>query len=202
MNLTDSELNQSKKEFTELTNSWRGKLIDHMTISSGYVTWEEALNMTIHQIAVLADKRMYDNKTKYYQRKGFDRRGQKDAHVALYAMYTKILKVNLTEDEFQVVNMKEDEYSPHKGYSDVLSKWMQDFAASGQIHPDDVEEYLAKTNIDSLRSYFRSGNVLLRLFYRRKKDDGYVRVMMEMIPATNYRDDAQNLFLYVKDVNL
>ena len=39
---------------------------------------------------------------------------------------------------------------------------------------------------------------LLSVFYRRKNENGYEEVVMEMIPANDYMTDVQTLFLYVK----
>ena len=39
------------------------------------------------------------------------------------------------------------------------------------------------------------------VFYRRKYGDRYKKVMMEMIPAGDYSDDNQTLFLYVKNID-
>ena len=198
--ISDSSLEAVKKEFIEVAKDWRGNLIDHLTISSGYVTKEEAKDMTLHQIAVLADKRMYENKTKYYQNKGIDRRGQKDAHVALCASYSKILKVNISDDTYQIVNMDIDEKTAEKGFSKKLSEWFCDFASAGQVHPDDIEEYKAKTKLEYISDYFKNNDSAFRIFYRRKYDDQYRKVMMEMIPTNDYSDNSQSLFLYVKDI--
>lgn len=197
----DTELESIKNEFKRLTADWSGKLIENLTISYGMVTYKEAEGMSLHQIAVLADKRMYENKTKYYQKKGVDRRGQRDAHVALCALYTKVLKVNVSKDTFQIVNADHDELTAEKGYADTLSAWIDGFAKSGGVHPDDLDEYYAKANIQYVSEYFRQNNSLLRITYRRKYEDGYRKVMMEMIPAgATYSDTNQNLFLYVKEV--
>ncbi len=197
---TAFQLGEIKKQFAEETEKWSGELIDNLTISCGFVTAKEAGDMTIHQMAVLADKRMYENKTRYYQTKGIDRRGQRDAHVALCALYTKILKVNLTDDTYQIENMNPDERTAEKGFSDKLSKWLYDFGVTGQVHPEDLEEYLANTSIEYISGYFKRNNTSLRVFYRRKYQNDYKHVMMELIPANDYSDETQNLFLYVKNI--
>lgn len=195
----DAQLKEIKNDINELTENWRGKLVDTLAVSFGYVTWKEA-DMSLHRMAVLADKRMYDDKTKYYQQKGIDRRGQRDAHVALCALYTKILKINATDDTYQIVNMNDEEQSSEMGFSESLSEWLTGFGTSGQVHPDDLDEYLAKTNLEVIKSHFKNSDNALTIFYRRKTGDTYKKVMMEIIPANNYQDDSQNLFLYVKNI--
>lgn len=192
----DAELDSIKCEFEKIADNWRGILSEHLTISCGYVQRSEDVNMTLHQMAVLADKRMYMNKSRYYQENGIDRRGQRDAHVALHGLYSKILKINIENDSYQIVNMDENEKAEEKGFSPALSSWLHDFAVKGMVHPDDSEEFLAKTDREHLRGIFQNNNSSLRVFYRRKLGDEYRQVMMEIIPA-----DDNNLFLYVKDID-
>lgn len=185
-----SELETIMKEFEEMAEEWRGILTECLTISCGYVRKCEDENMTLHQMATLADKRMYINKSFFYQRNGIDRRGQRDAHIALHGMYAKILKIDIANDTYQIVNMNESEQSEEMGFSPKLSEWFYNFAEKGMVHPDDKDEFLANTKLNNMR------NISLRVFYRRKLGDKYRQVMMEIIPAN---DDK--MFLYVKDID-
>lgn len=198
----ESELTEIFKDLEELTDKWTGKLNEHLAISYGYVTWKEAERekFSLHQMAVLADKRMYENKSRYYQERGIDRRGQRDAHVALCALYTKILKINITDDTYQIINMNADEKTKEKGFADKISSWLYEFGTSGQVHPEDLDKYLEKTTLQYISDHFRREKTSLCIFYRRKYGDEYKRVMMEMIPANDYSDKSQSLFLYVKDI--
>ncbi len=200
MNISDAELEVVKKEFSKITQEWTGKLVDNLTVSCGYVTMAEVKNMNLHQMAVMADKRMYENKTKYYQKRGIDRRGQRDAHVALCALYTKILKINVLEDTYQIVNMNVDEKTQQMGFAPEISTWMINFGTTGQVHPDDLGDYLVKTKLSNIKEHFAQTRSPLRIFYRRMIDNEYKQVMMEIIPASDYKVDAQNLFLYVKNI--
>ena len=73
----DNQLEDIKKDMIETANSWKGELNKSLAMSCGYVTKKDADGMTLHQIAVLADRRMYEDKSKYYKNKGIDRRGQR-----------------------------------------------------------------------------------------------------------------------------
>lgn len=198
--IDDEKLKEVKKQLEEITANWHGKYNDHLAISCGYVTQRQADRLSIHQIAILADKKMYEAKTKYYLKAGIDRRGQRDAHVALCSQYCKILKINVTRDTFQIISLDEEEQTKEKGYSEVLSAWMHDFALSGQIHPDDLEMYLEKINLGYIRGYFKNHKSSLWILYRRKYGDEYKKTVMEIIPANDYENYEQNLFLYVKNL--
>ena len=198
----EARLEEIKKDFEETFLTWCGDFVDHLSISAGYVSKCEFPDTTVLELAKLADKRMYADKSNHYRKKGVDRRGQQAAHTALCALYTKILKINLTEDSFHVVNMDLSEQTAEKGYSNKISEWLQGFGRSGHVHPDDLENYLARTDIDFLKEYFLSDKTSISIFYHRKMADGvYEEVVMEMIPANDYTPENQTLFLYVKAID-
>lgn len=197
---SDDTLAEIKKNMEKAMKSWHGKLVRELAISCGYVTKKEAKDMTVNKMAVLADKRMYESKTKYYQEKGIDRRGQRDAYAALHYLYSNIYKINLSNDTFQIVtiNEKGNENSAVSGNS--FSQYISSLKTSGQIHPDDLSEFLEKINQEYLDSYFKDNKKPLRIMYRKKNGAEFIDEMIEVILANDYRDDNKNLFLYVKDI--
>lgn len=62
------------KKLRECFADWHGELYPDLSISMGYVCATEDPSMQIKDIMREADKRMYDEKTKYYTREGNDRR--------------------------------------------------------------------------------------------------------------------------------
>lgn len=198
----DEQLESIKADLDELTLEWRGQLVDKLAISCGFVKKTEQDFETVHDMEALADQRMYEDKTAYYKKQGVDRRGRAAAHTALFNLYTKILKVNITEDTYSVVNMVESERTVEKGFSDKISEWLSGFGKSGQVHKDDLDTYMEKTDINYLREHFHQSKNTVSVLYRRKIDDEYKRVYMEMIPADDYAEDNQTLFLYVKTLDL
>ena len=183
------------------TVEWRGILVDDLSVSVGCATKHEFATESVMEMAKIADQRMYKAKELHYSKKGVDRRGQAAAHTALCNLYTKILKINLTEDTYSIVNMDLSEQTKEKGFSDKISDWFQNFGISGQVHPDDLDEYLKKTNIEYLKDYFGQDKTSISIEYRRMTDDGFKEAAMEMIPANDYSNDNQSLFLYVKVVD-
>ena len=51
-----------------------------------------------------------------------------------------------------------------------------------------------------MRNYFEGNKTSLHISYRRKYGDEFKQVMMEIIPADDYSNDNQNLFLYVNNI--
>ncbi len=195
------EYTAALEKLNKLCDSWKGKYSDVMKISVGVAFYEDTKNNNIREIALVSDQRMYEEKAAYYHARGIDRRGQAEAHKALCNLYTKILKINITNDTYSIVNMDISEQTKEKGFADSISKWLYSFGESGQVHPEDLAEYFKYTNIDYIKEYFSDNKTSLNIFYRRKYEDGFKQVMMEMIPADDYSEDNQSLFLYVKNID-
>lgn len=98
--------------------------------------------------------------------------------------------------------MDTSEQTSEKGFADTISGWLSGFGKSGQVHEDDLEEYLVKTDLVYLRRYFNEGKTSISIQYRRKYSDGFKQVAMDMIPADDYSAENQTLFLYVKNIEM
>ena len=189
------------EEFEKEVNEWHGKQVDSISVSVGYVKAKEAQGCSISTVASLADSKMYEAKTEFYKKKGLDRRGQAAAHTALCKLYTKILKINLTDDTYGIINMDIGEQISEMGFSDTISEWLKNFGTRGHVHPEDLDEYLKYTNIQYMRDYFMQDKTSLHIFYRRKYGEEFKQVMMEIIPAEDYSNTDQSMYLYVKDID-
>lgn len=200
MNIGDEKIEKIMDDFNNEVSNWHGEIVDSIAVSYGYAEADEVQGLTIDEVAALADVRMYENKNAFYNKKGVDRRGQIDAHKALCNLYTKILKINITDDTYSIVNMDVTEQTKEKGFDDSISGWLRSFGESGQVHKDDLMEYLKCTDINYMREYFANDKTSLNIFYRRKFEDGFKQVMMEIIPAYDYSNENQSLFLYVKNI--
>ena len=202
--LTSNTKNITKllSDFDKEIAGWTGSLLSSISISYGWINKDEEPGASVRQLGAIAEARMYEAKDAFYKEKGFDRRGQRDAHKALCDLYTKILKINITDDTFEVVNMDITEQTTDKGFADTISGWLSGFGKSGQVHSDDLENYLKKTDLEYLKNYFREGKTSISIFYRRKYAEGFKQVAMDMIPADDYTPDNQTLYLYVKDIDM
>lgn len=202
LNVSKELLNEVLSEFDNAIDGWSGELIDKLSISYGVALSCDFPKESIRVLSSTAEKRMYKTKSEHYRKQGVDRRGQQDAHKALCELYTKILRINLTEDSYQIVNMDISEQTKEKGFSDKISDWLYSFGKSGQVHPDDVENYLNMTELNYMKNYFMGHKTSLQIFYRRKYENGFKKVMMEIIPTEDYSDENQSLFLYVKNIDI
>lgn len=74
LNINDENLQNAQKEIEEFTGKWHGNLSQNLALSCGYVSRKEAETLSIKEMAMLADKRMYEAKDEYYRRTGIERR--------------------------------------------------------------------------------------------------------------------------------
>lgn len=190
-----------KEAFEKLAEQWVGQHREKMTISYGYVSSKERKWDSLYEISKAADERMYEMKEAYYKRNGIDRKNQQIAYRALCRLYTKILKINLTRDCFQIINLTQDEQDLLKNSLDKISVWLHDFGQAGIIHPDDLQQYFEKTDIKYMQSYFKCRKGFLDITYRRKRGQRYEHTVMKIIPADDYSDEEQTCFLYVASID-
>lgn len=196
--VTPSNLPKLLKKFDGLINNWHGQLVDKVSISMGYVSREECEDKNIHEMAKLADSRMYKAKEEYYAQKGVDRRGRQTAHAALCAIYDKVLKINLTYNSYQIIHIDEVEFSQVNSLHYTLSEDIAKYAEMGNVFPDDMGKYYKALNVDGLKDYFGQGNGNYSMSYKRKIDGQFKVVDLELVKADDYTDDNQTLFLYIR----
>lgn len=198
---TVKKFEDKKLQFQKQCEKWKGKYSNQLNIAMGYSTPKDTNHNDIIELEKKADKRMYTEKSNWYKSRGVDRRGSKIAYETVCNLYTKILKINITNDTFSIVNIANNEKSENKGYSNKISEWLLNFGKLGNVHPDDLDNYLKNTDINYLRDYFKKGNSSIGITYRRNYDGEYYRVFMEIIIADDYEDNNQSLFLCVKKIN-
>lgn len=195
------KLDEIIEDFDQAVLDWRGQKIEYLTVSYGCAFSDEATDDGIEGLIKLADKRMYEAKEAYYKNKGVDRRAQKSSFDSMCQSYVKVLKVNLSTDSFEVIKAVENELSKEFGYDeDKFSRWLQGFAFSGIIHPEDREKFVKRTGMVYLREYFNGGYGRYTLRYRRRVKGIFREVLMELIPAKEFEISNKMVYLYVKDI--
>jgi len=71
----NEKLKEILAAFEETMSRWRGKLIDSISISYGYVSKTEKPDLSVRELGIISDRRMYEAKAEYYRKAGIDRRG-------------------------------------------------------------------------------------------------------------------------------
>ena len=124
--------------------------------------------------------------------------GQQEAYDTMADLYKKILYVDLTKDTYTIVKANREELAEDKGFDCSMSEWLQRFVKTGQVHEDDIENYMAETNLVYIRDLFEKGVKTHVVKYRRKNGNTFDDAVMEMIPVNNFSEDNQRMYLFVR----
>lgn len=189
-------------QFELTVAEWHGELVKNLTVSYGCAVAGDCPNATtIEDLEKIADARMYEYKARYYARKGIDRRGQQEAYDALRESYIKVLKVDLINDTFGIIKADMNEIDESQGYNEKFSEWIVSFAKAGNVHESDRAEYIKRTSREYLQHFFKKENHNFALRYKRRAEHGYKESLMEIIPAKDFSEESQIVFLYVKSID-
>ena len=74
LHIDQSRRNEVFEGLQQSVESWKGKLVDGLSLSVGYASAKENPGMTIKDLAWKADQAMYDAKREYYRQNGSQRR--------------------------------------------------------------------------------------------------------------------------------
>lgn len=192
-------LERIRKDLDASVREWHGNIVKELYLACGYAAVSEHPGADVKKLNDFADKEMYADKELYYSKKGLDRRRQQYVFDVVSSTYTKIMRVNLTEDTYSIVRMSDAEMKdPNR--SDKISTWLEDFGRSKNIHEEDREKYLEAVKLERLRAFFKSKRNHYSFYYRRMIDNNYKYVMMEIMTANDYTDNQQIVYMMVKDI--
>ncbi len=190
------------ERFEETVDNWTGQWISSMTISSGYVSSKEKEWKSSKEMAQTSDERMYEKKAMYYRKNGVDRRGQPAAYLAICKLYAKIVKIDLTGNSYRILNWEDERITPDMlpvhTIGENLAAMLKNLESPENIHADDRTEYQKKTDIEYLKRYFDDGNQSISISYRKKENNSYRRMTMEIVRADDYAENNRTAFMYVK----
>lgn len=196
------DVSDLKQKLVDTAANWSGSKVKKLTFSIGYACKCNNLNATYKDLEREADKMMYHDKELFYSQRGTDRRGVQVAYNAICDSYEKILKIDIEKDTFKIIKILDDEKDEETGYNDKLSEWLKNFGSLGFMHPDDLEEYNNRTDINYLRDYFskndKNNAQFLKIFYRRRRGDDFHHSLMEI---ASVNDNSNEFFLYVKNID-
>lgn len=124
-----------------------------------------------------------------------------DTAALLLNAYVKVLRINLSDDTFSEIKVNGDELDSARGYSSKISEWFQGFATTGNVHPEDCDNYNSFTDIDYLSSQFDSGNESVSLRYRRLSGSEFRWSKMTVRKSESYSDSDKIVILYIEDIH-
>ena len=119
----------------------------------------------------------------------------------LSGLIHKILKANLTTNQFQII--KEPPFETHLKRNQRDDEFLTEhiFSREELVHPEDADAFEQHLNHDNIRNYFRKGNTDYTFYYRRLTHGMYRWVKLIILPSAEYSIDNEVFFYFVIDIH-
>lgn len=125
----------------------------------------------------------------------------KDAVTMLSTIFYRILKIDLEADSYEIIEQGNSEPLRELYQKESISACLKDVAEKGYIHEEDYKEYTEFCSLEHLKKIFLDGSQYASLQYRRVLEGQYRWVSMEIVRSTEYREDNQQVVMYIRDIN-
>ena len=125
----------------------------------------------------------------------------KDAVTMLSTIFYRILKIDLEADSYEIIDQGNSDPLRELDQKESISACLKDVAEKGYIHEEDYKEYTEFCSLEHLKKIFLDGSQYASLQYRRVLEGQYRWVSMEIVRSTEYREDNQQVVMYIRDIN-
>lgn len=125
----------------------------------------------------------------------------KDAVTMLSTIFYRILKIDLEADSYEIIEQGNSGPLRELYQKESISACLKDVAEKGYIHEEDYKEYTEFCSLEHLKKILLDGSQYASLQYRRVLEGQYRWVSMEIVRSTEYREDNQQVVMYIRDIN-
>lgn len=125
----------------------------------------------------------------------------KDAVTMLSTIFYRILKIDLEADSYEIIEQGNSDPLRELYQKESISACLKDVAEKWYIHEEDYKEYTEFCSLEHLKKIFLDGSQYASLQYRRVLEGQYRWVSMEIVRSTEYREDNQQVVMYIRDIN-
>lgn len=125
----------------------------------------------------------------------------KDVVTMLSTIFYRILKIDLEADSYEIIEQGNSDPLRELYQKESISACLKDVAEKGYIHEEDYKEYTEFCSLEHLKKIFLDGSQYASLQYRRVLEGQYRWVSMEIVRSTEYREDNQQVVMYIRDIN-
>ena len=119
----------------------------------------------------------------------------------LSTIFYRILKIDLEADSYEIIEQGNSDPLRELYQKESISACLKDVAEKGYIHEEDYKEYTEFCSLEHLKKIFLDGSQYASLQYRRVLEGQYRWVSMEIVRSTEYREDNQQVVMYIRDIN-
>lgn len=187
--LLDSEISSHNQECSQ-----------KLALAIGFANHEEFSDNSILGLIKHADERMYEDKQNYYSKQGINRRISQKAYEVLCSSYLKILRLNLTQNSYKSIATKLSNNEQKFLNTGKITDAMNNLIESDLIFPDDLPRLKKIASLDYFKQHVNDSHNSIIFYYRRKVNGEYKRVMFEVVPSTEYQQDNQIIYVYIKQI--
>ncbi|WP_407400198.1 GGDEF domain-containing protein [Treponema sp.] len=124
-----------------------------------------------------------------------------EAMTLMYSAFHKILRLNLKKNTYEEIKVYTGEKHSDKGYSHNFSEWAKNFAMTGNIHKNDIENYLKFIDKENIKKLFLTEPKKYTVRYRRITNNVMRWAAMDLIPSENFSEKNQIVYMYVYDIH-
>ncbi|MCH5164557.1 MAG: GGDEF domain-containing protein [Clostridiales bacterium] len=124
-----------------------------------------------------------------------------DTLPTISSLYDKLIRINLSNNTFEPVLVDADEQERLAGGVINMYEWWAGYSKNGNIAPEDMGAFSMLTKAGSLQKHFAHDHTPISFRYRRKVNDEFRWVQLEIAPSVEYSENNQVMLLSLKDVH-
>ena len=117
------------------------------------------------------------------------------------SLYDKLIRINLSNNTFEPVIVDADEQERLVGGVINMYEWWAGYSQNGNIASEDMGAFSTLTKTGSLQKRFAEDPTPVNFRYRRKINDEFRWVQLQIAPSVEYSEDNQIMLLSLKDIH-
>ena len=117
------------------------------------------------------------------------------------SLYDKLIRINLSNNTFEPVVVDADEQERLVGGVINMYEWWAGYSQNGNIAAEDMGAFSTLTKTGSLQKRFAEDPTPVNFRYRRKVNDEFRWVQLEIAPSVEYSEENQIMLLSLKDIH-
>ena len=124
-----------------------------------------------------------------------------DTLPSISSLYDKLIRINLSNNTFEPVIVDADEQERLVGGVINMYEWWAGYSQNGNIASEDMSAFSTLTRTGSLQKRFAEDPTPVNFRYRRKVNNEFRWVQLEIAPSVEYSEENQIMLLSLKDVH-
>ena len=124
-----------------------------------------------------------------------------DTLPSISSLYDKLIRINLSNNTFEPVIVDADEQERLVGGVINMHEWWAGYSQNGNIAKEDMGAFSTLIGAGSLQKRFAEDPTPVNFRYRRKVNDEFRWVQLQITPSVEYSEENQIMLLSLKDVH-